>query len=123
VDRTDTGPGNFDIVFNYDNVLWETGDASGGTNGLGGNPARVGYSNGTGAPGTSFELPGSAAPGALINGGPNALISHSLNSSVAGRYIFASRNGAVIGGVPEPGTFVLMAMGGILLSIKRARRR
>ncbi len=33
----DTGAGNFDIYFNYDRILWETGTASGGNaNGLGG---------------------------------------------------------------------------------------
>ena len=42
-----------------DRIRWETGDASGGTNGLGGSPARVGFSNGRGQPGTFFELTGS----------------------------------------------------------------
>src|SRR5208282_2454647 len=36
VDRSDVGAGNFDIEFNYNQVQWETGDASGGTGGLGG---------------------------------------------------------------------------------------
>jgi hypothetical protein len=30
IDRSDTGAGNFDIEFNYGNILWETGEASGG---------------------------------------------------------------------------------------------
>jgi hypothetical protein len=113
VDRSDTGAGNFDIVFNYDGVLWETGDASGGSGGLGGSSARAGFSNGTGSPGTSFELTGSAVNGALIDGGVNALITHSLNSDVMGRYIFSARNGTIIvdAGVPEPGTFALLGLG------------
>ena len=122
VDRSDTGAGNFDIVFNYDNVQWETGDASGGSGGLGGNSARVGFSNGTGAAGTSFELPGSAVNGALINGGPNALITHSLNSDVLGRYIFASRGGAV-SVVPEPASFALVGLGTVLFVLRGVRKR
>ncbi len=124
VDRSDTGAGNFDIIFNYDQVQWETGDASGGTGGLGGgtNAARVGYSNGSGAPNTSFELPGSATPGSLLNGGPNALISHSLNSNVAGRYIFFARNGQITGGTPEPGTFLLVGLSSAFLFWRRRKQ-
>jgi hypothetical protein len=33
--------GDFDITFRYENVDWTTGNASGGSNGLGGTPARV----------------------------------------------------------------------------------
>lgn len=40
------GEGNFDIVYRYENVDWVTGDASGGTDGLGGSVARAGYSAG-----------------------------------------------------------------------------
>ena len=46
VQRDDRGTGEFDIVFDYDQVQWETGDASGGTDGLGGTSATVGYSAG-----------------------------------------------------------------------------
>src|SRR5262245_36774082 len=49
VDRSETGAGNFDIEFNYGKVQWETGDSTGGSGGLGGDAARVGYANGTGA--------------------------------------------------------------------------
>jgi hypothetical protein len=86
--------GAFDLEFNYDSVQWETGGASGGTNGLGGFSARAGYTNGiTGAGGTTLELPGSAVDGALLDGGPNALVTNSLNNSVAGRYLWAVRGG------------------------------
>ena len=37
-------------MFNYDKVNWETGDASGGSNGFGGSPAAVGFANGDGDP-------------------------------------------------------------------------
>src|SRR6185437_4682219 len=67
IDRSDTGSGNFDIEFNYDQVQWETGDASGGSGGLGGGStaAAVGYTAGTGATGTFFQLPGSFSAGSL----------------------------------------------------------
>ena len=96
VDRADTGAGNFDIEFNYNQILWETGDADDGTDGLGGTSAVAGYSNGlSGSRNVYFQLPGSLVNGALIDGGPNALVSHSLNSGVPGRYIFPVRNGVV----------------------------
>jgi hypothetical protein len=95
IDRSDVGAGNFDIEFNYDKIQWETGDASGGTGGLGGSSAVVGFSNGTGNAGTNFELAGSGVPGSFLNGGPEALVSNDLLASTAGRYHFQVRNGNV----------------------------
>ncbi len=95
IERGDTGPGNFDIEFNYDKIQWETGDASGGTNGLGGQSVRVGYSNGTGNPGTFFELPGSGSNGAFLDGGPQALVNQRLLASTPGRLHFIVRGGQV----------------------------
>lgn len=88
--------GDFDIEFNYDKVQWETGEASGGVGGLGGNSARVGYSNGTTSPGTFLELPGSAQNGAFLDGNQSTgLIRRSLppGSVPLGRYRFQVRNG------------------------------
>lgn len=94
--RDDTGAGrvagDFDITFNYDQILWETGDVSGGTNGFGGTSALVGFSAGTGVPGTFVQLPGSLVPGSLINGGPNALIAGHRNSTQVGRYTWQVLN-------------------------------
>ena len=123
VDRSDTGAGNFDIEFNYDNIEWETGDASGGVNGLGGSSARAGFSNGSGAPGTSFELPGSAVNGAFLNGGSNSLIANSLNSSVAGRYVFSARSGVVDPGDPEPIPTPALLPGLIGMGVAALRKR
>lgn len=125
VDRSDTGSGNFDIVFNYDRILFETGDASGGSGGFGGSSARAGFSNGTGAPGTSYELMGSAIAGSLIDGGANALISHRINSDIDGRYIFEARNGQIVVS-PEPGTATFLSIGSLLFAVGwrlKGRRR
>ena len=68
IDRSDVGAGDFDIVFKYDSIQWETGQASGGNVVCqGGASARVGYSNGTGSPGTFFEVPGSGTAGAFLD--------------------------------------------------------
>jgi hypothetical protein len=86
--------------------------APSGSGGLGGTSAAVGYSNGlSGGSNVSFQLPGSLVNGALINGGPNSLVGHDLNSAVLGRYDFQVRDGQVISGVPEPATFALLGLG------------
>jgi hypothetical protein len=100
IDRSDTGlPGNFDIEFNYDQVQWETGGASGGFDGLGGTPARAGFSAGTGEAGTFLELFGSGDAGGLLDANSfSGLTSNSFGSDVLGRYVFQVRNSD--GGVP-----------------------
>jgi hypothetical protein len=105
VQREDGLPGDFDIVFNYGSIQWETGDASGGSGGMGGSPAHVGYSNGDGQIGTSFELPGSGRTGAFLDGEPNfGLVNHSSKGSPQiGRYTYAVRNGD-----PPPDQYVAM---------------
>jgi hypothetical protein len=58
-DRSDTGARNFDIEFNYDQIQWEAGGASGGHGGLGGTSAVAGYSNGlSGADNVFSQLSG-----------------------------------------------------------------
>jgi len=108
------------IEFNYDQILWETGQASGG------NSARVGFSNGTGDPGTFFELAGSAVNGAFLDGGPNALVSNSIGSGVNGRYIFEARTGSINPGTPIPfeaETSVALALLGGYMGVKKFRQR
>jgi uncharacterized repeat protein (TIGR01451 family) len=96
IDRSDIRAGDFDIEFNYDRILWETGDFDGGIGGLGGTSARIGFSNGTGDPGTFFELPGSGVNGAFLDSNTSTgLIHNSRNSGQSGRYIFQVRNGRV----------------------------
>jgi hypothetical protein len=123
IDRSDIAAGAFDFEFNYDQIQWETGEASGGTNGLGGSSARVGYSNGlAGTSNVSFELTGSAVNGAFLNSGPNALVGNSLNSTTLGRYAFNSRGGTINSGgggqapVATPATTMpVLILSGIML--------
>jgi hypothetical protein len=82
VDRSETGPGNVDVVFNYDWV----GDGS---------PAvTVGYAA---ADGTSYEIPGSGSnPNALSdrNRDATSLVNKTFNSDgQLGRYTFPVRGG------------------------------
>ena len=125
IDRSDTGEGNFDIEFNYDQIQFETGGASGGQGGLGGDSARVGYSNGSGVEGTFFELAGSAQNGSFLDGSDSglALIANMLNSDVAGRYVFFARGGDVVvtDPIPLPGAAVFLMTG--LAGAAAARRR
>ena len=92
IDRADTGVGNFDLEYNYGRIAWESGDFSGGVDGKGGSAARVGFSGGTAA--TSLELVGSGTPGALLDGGADALTAGLFASETLGRYTFTSRGGA-----------------------------
>lgn len=103
VKRDDVAAGDFDIYFNYDSIQWNTGSASGGSGGFGGTPARAGFTNGAGS---YYELTGSGIDGAFVNGGSNALNANSLNSGVAGRYLFQVRNGTI--SVPDASSVLLM---------------
>lgn len=124
-DRSDTGAGNFDMEFNYNQIQWETGDASGGRNGVGGTSAAAGYSNGlSGAGNVFYQLPGSLVNGAFLDGGPDSLVANNLNSSTPGRYDFQVRNGQVMANTPEPMSLGLFGIGiaALLVGKKRVTR-
>lgn len=111
IDRSDIGPGDFDIEFNYGRIAWETGDASGGVGGYGGVAAAIGWSNGSGEPGTSYELAGSLLPGSFLDSSPRSVVRGRMNSSIAGRWVFRARDGmispglSITTGCPLPNTF------------------
>jgi hypothetical protein len=95
VDRSDVAPGDVDIVMNYDRILWETGSASGGSNGFGGQSAGAGYSAGTGDPSAFFEFPGTLVNGALLDANPSTGLTRTSRGTLQlGRHIFEVRNGA-----------------------------
>jgi len=100
IERCDRNPGDFDIEFNYNQIEWETGDASGGSMGLGGSAARVGWTNGQGL---FMEYKGSGESLALLDKLPNdepnfqrGLIYQTWNSGIPGRVIIP-----VVNGVPQ----------------------
>jgi Ca2+-binding RTX toxin-like protein len=80
------GNGNFDIVFRYEAVNWTTGNASGGSGGLGGTVARAGYSTGDGT--SWYELSQSGSQSAMLD-----LETTTGNTGVAGYYKFSITNG------------------------------
>ncbi len=84
------GSGDFDIVFRYQSMTWTTGNASGGSDGLGGTVARAGYSSGNGA--NFFELPAAGNQAAVL-----ALDTAAGNTGKKGLWVFEVRNGIVAG--------------------------
>lgn len=87
---TDQGGGNFGIEFRYEDINWTTGDASGGTGGLGGTVARAGWTAGTGNPDEYFELPQSGNQDAIL-----ALETSLGNTGVPGLWSFNVNDGIV----------------------------
>ena len=69
VDRSDTGAGNFDFMFNYDQVTWDIATSASTSR------ARAGW----GRAGTGFELPGSGT----AQGSASALHGHRALGDVA----------------------------------------
>jgi hypothetical protein len=86
LNRSDTGAGNFDIEFRYRQLQWTTGDASGGTGGLGGVPAQAGYDAGNNI--NFFALPGSLTSSIL-----NLANSSNVSEDTPGLWTMAIRNG------------------------------
>lgn len=124
VERSDVNAGDFDIYFNYDQIQWETGGASGGEDGFGGDSARAGYSNGEAA--HSYELPGSAVNGAFLDSNLATGLIHNSNVGIDGRYVFQVRNPVVPPIEPEPvpdGASTLALCGAAWAGLVLLRRR
>ncbi len=87
---TDQGDGDFDIQFRYEDINWTTGNASGGSGGLGGTPARAGFTASTGDPNAYFELPASGNEAGIL-----ALDDIAGNTGQMGIWEFAVRSGDI----------------------------
>src|SRR5437667_3927958 len=95
IDRSDVAAGDFDIEFNYGQIQWDAGQASGGnsscTNGV---AARAGFSDGSGSSANTFEIAGSGTDGAFLDSNATTGLVHgSHNSSQLGRYVYQFRGG------------------------------
>jgi len=108
IDRSDIAPGDFDVEFNYGQIQWDSGQASGGNSSCqGGTAARAGYAGGSGATGTYYQIPGSGTDGAFLDSNHSTgLIYGEHGSSQPGRYIYQFRSGqaTTTSGAPSTAT-------------------
>lgn len=91
----DLGDGTMDVVFRYDSIEWTSGDLQGGSGGLGGTPALIGYRMDSSGALTFLGASGDQA-------GLLALPTTLGNTGVAGLYVFQMGDGAL--GDPVEGT-------------------
>ncbi len=85
----DNGGGDFSFEFRYEDINWTTGDASSGTDGLGGVISRAGWSSGDGV--NFFELPQSGDQAQML-----ALEDMGSNVGVPGVWQFGVVEGGVV---------------------------
>jgi len=116
VERSDVKTGDFDIVFNFDSIQWQNSNAYGGS--------FFGY----GADGNYYGY--TTNSNQLLTLNSNQLPYNSINSNVAGRYVFEVRNGVVINplpllvAIPEPETWAMLLAGlGIVTGVARRRTK
>ena len=84
----DQGGGDAEIIIRYGDLNWTTGDASGGSGGLGGTVARAGVNSGNAT--FQFEMPGSGNQEAML------ALDTSSNCDRAGVWRFSVHNGTII---------------------------
>ncbi|CAB9494456.1 nidogen-like domain-containing protein [Alteromonas macleodii] len=87
IDREDTGAGNFDVEFRYEDIGWTSGEASDGV------PAQAGYDAGDGE--NFFTVPGSQTAAIADIDESNS------NTGTPGIWKFAIRDGVLPGDNPE----------------------
>ncbi len=115
----DSGNGNFQALFDYLQLQWETGDAQGGHDGIGGTqPASAGFLAGDGNPQHLYAIRGSGVSESFLDGvgcsddstgGAGTRVRrHGLSgvpfgSTIAGRWAFDVVNGAPVMPVAQLG--------------------
>lgn len=109
----DQGNGDFDIEFRYEELNWTTGNASGGTNGLGGTVARAGWNSGNGADFSELSAAGNQSE--MLG------LTNTSNVGVAGLYRFGVRNGAVVSTIPEPTSIALFGLALVGFVVRRKK--
>jgi hypothetical protein len=103
--------GEGQIGFFWKTMQWETGDASGGTNGFGGTPAAVGFGDGQS---NGFVLQGSTA-----NGIAAVVQNHELWFNINTQ----TGEPEPVPGIPEPETYAMLLAGLGLLGFVARRRK
>lgn len=91
--------GDFDVEFRYNRCVWTTGDASGGSGGLGGTPAQAGFDAGNSR--DYVTLPGSRTAAVL-----NLCTTTNQTGGAPGHWLYQIRSGGVAqcgNGVREAG--------------------
>eukprot|EP00276_Gloeochaete_wittrockiana_P003483 CAMPEP_0184655144 /NCGR_PEP_ID=MMETSP0308-20130426/12764_1 /TAXON_ID=38269 /ORGANISM="Gloeochaete witrockiana, Strain SAG 46.84" /LENGTH=299 /DNA_ID=CAMNT_0027091439 /DNA_START=506 /DNA_END=1402 /DNA_ORIENTATION=+ len=102
ITSTNSTKGDVCIEYNYNQIVWETGTASGGNSrGLGGSSAVVGLTIGSSE--TTIQINGSRVPGSLIDNGTRPLNKIKEGSTVPGRFYFCFTDGATC--IPNNGGF------------------
>jgi len=91
--------GDFDIEFRYDRLEWTTGDASGGTDGIGGTPAQAGFDAGDDV--NFFALPGSFTNDVLNLQNTSNVASSDPLVDTSGLWSFSIRQGTTPGETPD----------------------
>jgi hypothetical protein len=107
------------IGFFWTTMQWETGDASGGTNGFGGTPAAVGFGDGLA---NGQVLAGSTEPG-IADRVQNRRLWFDLAAGGVPIVTPPVDGGESVSVIPEPGTSALTALGLVLLAGLGMRRR
>lgn len=97
------GATDFDVEFRYNQCEWETGDASGGTDGFGGTEAQAGFDAGNSS--DFVEIPGSRMPGIAEE------LCFGSNIGDTGVWRFQIRSGTVI--CPDAGEACSTGMDGV----------